>query len=136
MFELMCWCWSELPQHRPEFDQILSILRTDTFTTLLAATSITQDNDEVTAATTLTTHARRSSVGSFHSRSSASVFGGGDFSYTDALRLVVGGAGQGEELTTQVWYGTEKGNCGIVQFQRGGVVKEVNENESNSTTQT
>ena len=124
MFELMCWCWSDLPQHRPKFDQILTVLRTDTFTTLLAATSITQDNDEVTAATVITTRARRSSVTSFHGRSSASYFAS-DLSYTNALSLVVGGAGHGEELTTQVWYGTERGSCGVVQFQRGGVVKEV-----------
>ncbi len=128
MFELMCWCWSDLPQHRPTFDQILDTLKTDTFTSLLAATSLTKDGDEVTAASIHSTYARRSSITSFQSRSVTSMFAsnnGVDFSltHTDALNLIVGGPG--EELTTQVWYGTDRGNVGVIQFQRGGVIKDV-----------
>ena len=128
MFELMCWCWSELPQHRPKLDQIVDTLKADTFTSLLAAIPLTRDGDEVTTASIHSTYTRRSSITSYHSKSASSMFAGGngvDFSltHTDAMSLIVGGPG--EELTTQVWYGTDRGNVGVIQFQRGGVIKDV-----------
>ena len=35
MFDLMCWCWSGKPQHRPDFEEILQIMESDIFKCLL-----------------------------------------------------------------------------------------------------
>ena len=131
MFELMCWCWSDLPQHRPNFEQILSILKCDSFTSLLAATSLTRESNDITAASLHTICTRRNSITNYHSRSVAnsSIYAGGpmnidlSMTYSNVVSLMTGTVG--EELTTQVWYGTESGACGVVQFQRGGTIKEV-----------
>ena len=140
MFELMCWCWSDIPQHRPDFDQILQILKTDTFTHLLAATSITKDNNEITAASLHTVAVRRTSMSSFYTKSSAnSIFGmitqsvgsGMEMSasYTGVMSLIYGNVtgGQGEESANQVWYGTDTGRCGIIKFEKCRTDKEVYE---------
>ena len=68
-------------------------------------------------------------MSSFHSRSGVPGMSYGGWnamemsvSYTGVMSLLYGGGGgattQGQETAVQVWYGTEDGKCGIVQFQR------------------
>ena len=49
MFELMCWCWSHRPHHRPDFHQILDILNMPMFYELLSVEGLLSDH-YVTAA--------------------------------------------------------------------------------------
>ena len=42
MIELMCWCWSEKPQHRPTFLEILRVLRTSVLTSLMSAVELNE----------------------------------------------------------------------------------------------
>ena len=49
MFELMCWCWSHRPHHRPDFHQILDILNMPMFHKLLSVEGLLFDH-YVTAA--------------------------------------------------------------------------------------
>ena len=126
-----------MPQHRPGFDQILQILKTDTFTHLLAATSITKDNNEITAASLHAVAVRRNSMSSFYSKSNTSIMamitqsvGSGmemSASYTGVMSLIYGNAtgGQGEETANQVWYGTDTGQCGIIKFEKSRTDREV-----------
>ena len=126
----MCWCWSDKPQHRPSFNEVLHSLRTDTFTHLLAATPITKDSDEITAAAVRTsTTARRLSASSLYSRStcldSTSVSASSSVALTGVMSLLSSHSPYGEDIKVEVWYGTENGACGIAQFQKTGMTTEV-----------
>lgn len=50
MYELMCWCWSDNPQHRPTFTQIKEIISTSTFTQLLDSKKLLQEGHNFTTA--------------------------------------------------------------------------------------
>ena len=50
MFELMCWCWGQKPQHRPPFSEILTIMKKPLFHRLLLAEEVSTNNHVVTAA--------------------------------------------------------------------------------------
>ena len=36
----MCWCWSEKPQHRPSFQEILKVLRNSAFTSMTSVVEL------------------------------------------------------------------------------------------------
>ena len=121
MFELMCWCWSDKPHHRPDFQVVLEVMRTDTFTQLLAATAVTKDEDEPTAACIRTTSAprRRSSVVGRRCSIQES-----SFPYSGIMSLMSSIA-TGEETSVEIWYGTHDGALGILQYQQSGTTTEV-----------
>ena len=125
----MCWCWSEKPQHRPDFQEILGVLRTDTFTHLLADTPVSKISDDVTAACIRKTKAapRKRSSSSYQAKTCSSVqeslslnslLGSGATSLLHSTTM-------GEETVVEVWYGTQDGSLGLVQYQQSGTVTEV-----------
>ena len=131
MFELMCWCWSEKPHHRPDFQEILKVLRTDTFTHLLADTPVSKINDDIAAACIRKSKAvqRKRSASSYQAKGCCSL------SQQDSLApnsLLFSGvtsllhsSSMGEETAVEVWYGTYDGSLGLVQYQQSGTVTEV-----------
>ena len=127
LYELMCWCWSDLPNHRPSFTIILNILKSDMFIHLLASFSVLKEDEEVTTSCIRLMRTRRSSgsVSLSHStmmdQSLASL---------GIMSLVYGkpssgGYAGGGEYATQVWYGTQFGKYGVIQFQNNGIIHEV-----------
>ena len=123
MFELMCWCWSDKPQHRPNVKEIIEILSTDTFTQLLSSSPVTQNNIEVTAACLRVTAVprRRSSVISIGRRSTSGSIGDISAPYS----CLFGHSALGEETCATIWYGTEDGTLSMVQYQPNGTDTEV-----------
>ena len=117
MYELMCWCWSERPQDRPTFTQIKQLLESSAFTRLFGATNPVTRDDSFTAAcvhthkqqpittTTVSTTQQQTSEDDKLSRPSPS---------PSVVSLLA--ASVMEDTTTKVWYGTEKGRLGYVQF--------------------
>ena len=110
MHELMCWCWSEKPQHRPLFSEIKEIIKSSMFIQLLDATSLTTNKDTFTTACVHSykqpnTRARHpeDSITSLLPSPSPSI-------------VSILAASTEEEGILQVWYGTEKGKLGFIQF--------------------
>ena len=124
----MCWCWSEKPQCRPNFQEILEVVRTDTFNYLLAANPISKSNDEVRAACIRTTKAasRKRSTSSNHGKSPSNSSLSQECSFpSSGVMSLLHCTTLGEETAVEVWYGTEKGSLGLVQYQQSGTVIEV-----------
>ena len=121
LYELMCWCWSDRPNSRPDFSAILSILKSDMFTHLLASFIVQKSEEEFTTSCMRLSRSRRVSGSLTYSTAvDASLASLG------VMSLVYGKSGfAGEEYATQVWYGTEFGKFGMVQFQTTGTIHEV-----------
>ena len=122
----MCWCWSDRPRHRPDFNTVLDILKTDMFTHLLASFPLLSNEEEVTTSCVRLCRGRRlSQIGSLLSHSTMmdqSVASLGVMSLVNG-RTAAGG----NETCTQVWYGTEFGKFGVIQFQSLGITHEVSQ---------
>lgn len=121
LYELMCWCWSDRPNHRPDFSTVLSVLKSDMFTHLLASFPINKSEEEVTTSCMRLSRTKRVSGSlSYNSMADQSM------SSLGVMSLVYGkSALAGEECATQVWYGTELGKYGMIQFQATGIIHEV-----------
>ena len=129
MFELMCWCWSEKPHHRPNFPEILQVLRTDTFTRLLVATPTSKDEKDITAACLRTTMApvrrRSTTTSNFHCRTNMmSLVNDVSLPYFNTVSPL-SCSSLTEEMCVEVWYGMEDGSLGVVQYQHSGTLIEV-----------
>ena len=118
IFELMCWCWSEIPCYRPDFPTIIKALKTDMFTHLLASFPLIGNEEEVTTSCIRIFRKRKSSSTINVDLSLASM----GVSCLLPSKSTMGG----EEFGTQVWYGTEFGKYGVIQFQNSGITHEVN----------
>lgn len=106
----MCWCWSTSPKHRPNFTQIKEIISTDTFTQLLDSNELV--NDSFTTASLhvfkqqyLRRRYQEDNLLLKHSSASPS---------PSVLHMLA--ASTEEEETTKVYYGTERGRVGTIQF--------------------
>ena len=114
LFELMCWCWSDKPQHRPTFGQILKIIKADSFTHLLDATPVTASSrkNQVTAA------CLKSASSSPPKLSTLTVPAINDdgftMTYSTASKVL---------SPIEIWYGTKCGSCGVVCFHQSLTVK-------------
>ena len=108
MIELMCWCWSEKPQHRPSFQEILKVLRNSTLVKLLSAFPATQSREVVTAAATKL---------SFESSPQHSPI-------TEDTVDVLGNHGD-FRARLEVWYGCD-GQLNVVEYLPTGVTMQVN----------
>lgn len=119
----MCWCWSDRPNHRPSFNTILSILHQDTFFHLLASYPMLKEEEDVTSSCMRLFKSRRiSSVGSL----SHSMMVDQSLASLGVMNLVHGKSSLSSgEIATQIWYGTEFGKYGMIQFQNSGVTHEV-----------
>ncbi len=117
VFELMCWCWSDLPIYRPDFNTILSVLKTDVFTRLLASFPLTGNKEEVTTSCLNQIKSPRitsSSTANIEPSISLSIVSNSISSKTS------------DGFRTQIWYGTDFGKYGIVNFQNNVITHEVN----------
>lgn len=116
MYELMCWCWSDNPQDRPTFSQILTILTTGgTFTQLLDSRKLTQEGESFTTACVHTvrqqlTRSRRKQ----EDTEKPSVA-----SPSPSVLSVLAATDEDEEETMSVFYGTCNGKLGTIQFLSG-----------------
>lgn len=119
LYELMCWCWSDLPNHRPDFTVILGVLKTDMFTRLLASFPLTGNREEVTASCIRQFRARRTTASSIVNRDPSMSIA--MISSLISFKSVM----NADDFGTQVWYGTDFGKYGIVQFQNNGITHEV-----------
>lgn len=117
--DLMCWCWSDLPQDRPNFTQILEALKSEAFTNLLAAAEVldSKSGNQITAvcfnsviAPMLKTSIRKELQLTSLSR---------------LMSLVHGRSTRRGEPAMQVIYGTDKGHCEVLQFQSSGATRKV-----------
>ena len=129
MVELMAWCWSDRPKHRPTFDQILSILRGETLYSLVGGIPL-GDETEVHAACVKTIaipHRRHSST--FNPSSSSSSAGGGAGLSQSCMRLSsiipARTCGIGMETGIEVWYGTVKGKLSAIRYHSTGTYVQV-----------
>lgn len=115
LFELMCWCWSDKPQHRPTFEQILKVIRSDSFTHLLEATPMTIGSKK----NQVTTASLKSVVSSTPQQSTTRTVpaireDGFTMTYSTASKVL---------SPVEIWYGTRGGSCGVVCFHQSLTVK-------------
>ena len=108
----MCWCWSEHPMHRPTFTQILSILKADSFTNLLATAEVIRPSQLGINVTAVCVHAVTALETNFQGSAGIS-----DPSLSTLMKTFKSGL--------QVFYGTNNGQCGMLQFQSTGTTEEV-----------
>ena len=131
MLELMCWCWSEKPHHRPTFQQVLSVLRSDSSTSLVGGTPVSKDNHDIHSACVKSVQIpvrRTSAYGS-------SVLSHANSSCCQRMSdlLPTSHSGVGMETAVEVWYATfsgslnEKvsGRLSVVRYHSGGACLEV-----------
>lgn len=108
-----------MPNYRPDFTTILEVLKTDMFTHLLASFPLVGNEEQVTTSCIRLCSSRRRSLPSGIScsvdTSSASV----GLTSLFPSKSTVGGD------DTQVWYGTDLGKYGVIQFQNSGITHEV-----------
>ena len=114
----MCWCWSDLPHHRPNFTQILEALRSESFTNLLATAEVlgSKSGHQITAAcvnAVMAPKLKNAVQSDWHP------------SMSRLMSLVHGKSSRRGELAMQVIFGTEKGQCEVIQFQATGTTKKV-----------
>jgi serine/threonine protein kinase len=129
MVELMAWCWSDKPRHRPSFEQILSILRGETIYSLVGGLPL-GDVEEVHAAAVKTIaipHRRHSSTFS----PPASVQGQGQSCLRLSSIIPARACGIGMGTGIEVWYGTIKGTLKMVRYHSTGTfVKAITHNST------
>ena len=144
MYDLMCWCWSEKPQHRPTFEEILQILKTKSFTRLLSAMPVSKLNNVVSAAciyvsstaplanpqqfiygssATLHPSSSSSSVSSSPSPS-LPADPSGVAAMADVATLLHSTV-LGEETAVELWYGTQNGLVGMIQCNAHNITQKV-----------
>lgn len=119
----MCWCWSERSNHRPDFTKILHVLKSDTFTHLLASFSLLNVEEEVSGSCVRLYRQCRRSVTATLGHSTVvdqSLSSLGVMSLLNSKSSYMG-----EEFATQVWYGTESGKFGMIQFNNSGAIHDV-----------
>ena len=116
--DLMCWCWSDLPHDRPNFTQIIQILRTESFTNLLATSEImsSKKGHQITAA-----YLNTILVAPLKDTAASEVCP----SVHRLMSLVKSKSQKKGELAMQIVYGTESGDCEVVQYQATGVLRKV-----------
>ena len=121
----MCWCWSDKPQHRPTFNEVLKVIKTDSFTHLLEATPVSRDHGEITAACT-SYSALQNSLSVVQS-TSFSGHGKGSrldkiISHSSVVTMLSSSSSSSlSNMTIQVWYGTKQGKCGVVNLHNSVV---------------
>ena len=104
LYELMCWCWSDKPQHRPTFEQILDTVKRDSFTHLLEAIPVTvSDKKNMVTAACITSSHHHSTT----SLSSLSLTQNFNFPYSTVTKII---------STVEIWFGTKIGSCGVIRF--------------------
>jgi serine/threonine protein kinase len=125
MVELMAWCWSDRPQHRPSFNQILSILRGETIYSLVGGIPLPGE-EEIHAACVKTIsipHWRHSTTSNLGGPTA-----GGTGQGQSCLRLSSiiphRACGIGMETGVEVWYGTIRGNLNVVRYHSTGTFVE------------
>ncbi len=117
--DLMCWCWSDSPQHRPNFTQILTTLRKEAFTNLLATAEMLESDRsrrQITASCmgmVMDRHIKSSILKDMHPSMCQMM------SRVQSMKSLKG------ENAMQVFYGTDSGQCGMIQFQSTGTIKKV-----------
>ena len=113
----MCWCWSEQARQRPSFQQILQVLKSESFTNLLAAAQLMDPIPKITAACT--------SIQSLPLLPTTP----SDISpsFKKIMKLLHNDPSRASE-TVQVWYGTQNGRVEMLQFQSSVTTKKVNIN--------
>ena len=132
MFELMCWCWSDKPQHRPDFTQISSTIASSTFTRLLGASQI-MERDNFTCVCLHTFTPQIPYVRSSEDQLTGSLKRASATPSPAILSLFVEAAAHDEESVLQVWYGTKQGQLGYVQFMLKETSTEVQYNTQYNT---
>lgn len=111
----MCWCWSEQPHQRPSFQQILEILKAESFTTLLASAQIMDPIKNITTACAST----QLLPFAISSQSNISP------SFKNIMKILHNTSSETSESGVQVWYGTRNGQCEMLQFQPSATSKKV-----------
>ena len=111
----MCWCWSEKSKCRPTFTQIKKILNSSTFTYLFGAAPLTT-NDNYTAVCMHTY--TQPTMSHQHQPDDSMVSPSPSVVNLLAASII-------EDNSTRVWYGTEKGKLGYVQFMSSETTSEV-----------
>ena len=125
MVELMAWCWSDKPKHRPSFDQILSILRGETIYSLVGGLPL-GDMEEIHAAcvTTISIPHRRHSC-SFNPASVSCGVGQGQSCMRLSSIIPARPCGIGMETGIEVWYGNINGKLNVVRYHSAGTYNQV-----------
>ena len=116
MQELMCWCWSDRPQHRPTFCEIHSALDSAAFLHLLGVSRLFTDQDKFKTACT---HVFQQQVKRNHLSEENAVRKRESAMPSAAVVNLLSQVSADEGYTLQVWYGTERGKIGMVQFSSG-----------------
>ena len=133
MVELMTWCWSDNPNHRPTFDQILSILKSDASYSLVGGMPVSKD-DEIHAACVKTVAVRRRSLtGTFNPSLTTTNTKGGPSCLRMTNVIPLKSCGIGMETVVDVWYGTITGKLNVVRYHSTGACVEVWQNENTTT---
>ena len=113
LFELMCWCWSDKPQHRPTFEQILKVIKTDSFTHLLEATPIMSSRKNPVTAACVNFSASQSQQSASNSEGPM-IVDNSSFTYSTATKVL---------SPVEIWYGTHAGSSGVIQFHKSITIK-------------
>ncbi len=114
----MCWCWSEKPNSRPTFPQIKEIIKGSMFTYLFGASPLTTNNDNFTAICTHT-YTQPANYTQQHQPHDESLVSPSPSVVSLLAASII------EDNNTRVWYGTEKGTLGYVQFMSSQTTSEV-----------
>lgn len=111
----MCWCWCDLPQHRPNFTQILGVLKDVSFTNLVASEVVfesTKSGQQITDTV-------------IAERINDSVQRDLCPTVSRLMSLVQTKTSWQGEHAVQMFYGTDHGLCGMMQFQSTGTIIKV-----------
>jgi serine/threonine protein kinase len=112
MYELMCWCWSDSPNHRPTFAQIKQIISSHSFVQLLKCVPL-QSQDTFTVASlhtfkpTLSLRRRYKDEDLLKGKHSAA-------SPSPSILQILSLNTDNDEVFN-IYYGTRKGQIGIFQ---------------------
>ena len=119
IIDLMCWCWSDLPQDRPDFTQILEALKSEAFTNLLASADVfnSKSGQQITASCVNSIITPKLKISEPREPQLTSL--------ARLMSLVHGRATRRGEPAMQVIYGTDCGQCEVIQFQSSGAVRKV-----------
>lgn len=116
MYELMCWCWSNNPQHRPDFTQIKSIISSTACSQLLDAKRLTLEDNRITVAAM---HTFRQPFSRRRQQKDEPISEKPSIASPSASVLSVLAASSDEDELLTVFYGTSIGKVGMVRFLPG-----------------